>query len=325
MNDLSQLAIDLYTNRTGEFSKEDAENTLRQELIGLFGTDKIDYKAIRGAKPEFFTILEEALDALVSRNMEEEFERFAEIRNVAYGDQLSFDIENSNLFDVAVIADGTNNLRRQRIHNGTITVETETRGVKIYDELARFLAGRINWEKLVNKVSKSYINKIYTAVYNAIYDGFNGLSATYGVSGTFAEATLRELIDHVEAAAGGVQAGIWGTKNALSKVQPANLSDNMKDAINQQGYVGVFEGTPMYKINQVHKPGTDTFAIDNNFILVLPQGEEALVKIVDEGESVILESADGNKNADMSIEYTFIKKSGIAIVYPNKWGMYKLA
>jgi len=323
MKELVKLAIDIYDKKTGEFSVDDANEALRQELVSLTGTDKIDYKTMRRFKPEVFEILEEALDVLVGRMIEEEFNGFAEVHNVDWGDSKRFTVENPDLFKVALIADGTNNLRRQRLENGSLTVETFMRGVKIYEEFYRFLAGRIDWVKLVNKVGTSYNNKIYTLVYQAIYDSYSTLSATYGKTGTFSSATLSDLIQHVEAAAG-VEATIYGTKNALGKVTTAQVSDNMKDVYNQQGFYGTFLGTPMQKVNQVHTPGTDTFAIDNNFLLIVPQGGEKLVKIVIEGDSII-EEGNNKTNMDDSLEYIFKKKSGIAVVTASKYGIYRLS
>lgn len=86
----------------------------------------------------------------------------------------------------------------------------------------------------------------------------------------------------------------------------------------------MFNGTPMRMIKQVHINGTDTFAINDSFLLVLPQGEEKIVKIVDEGESIIKEIS-GGQNVDQSLEYTFEKKAGVAVVTAAKYGMYKLS
>lgn len=236
MNKLSQLAIDLYKGRTTEFSKEDMNKALREELISLCGTDKLNYKTMRKVKNEVFEILEEALDILVGESIENEMSGFAEYRNVAWGDKLTFDIPNPNLFKVAVIADGTGNLRRQRIDNGVLTVETKMRGVKIYDEFYRFLSGRIDWIELVNRVSKSYVNGIYNDVYNAIYNNYSSLSATYGITGSFSASTLDTLVQHVEAATG-LQAVIYGTKTALGKVSNAQISESMKDEFNRQRFL----------------------------------------------------------------------------------------
>lgn len=320
---LVQLAIDIYQNKTANFSVEDSTKTLREELIKLFGTDKVDYKMMRGNKHEFFTILEEALDVLISKNIETEFAPFAEYSNVKWGDKKTFTVKDPSLFSVSIIADGNNNLTRQRLFSKLFTPTPYMRGVKVYDEFYSFLSGKVDWAYVVNKVSDSYISRIYTEVYTAIYNEYSNLAATYAITGQFNAGNLTNLIQHIEAATN-MSCRIYGTKNSLSRVTPAQVSDNMIDIFNSQGFYGSFYGTAMQLIKQVHTAGTSTFALNDSFLLVLPQGDEKLVKIVDEGESLISETA-GGINADDSLEYTFRKKAAVGIVMPNKFGIYRLA
>jgi hypothetical protein len=114
-----------------------------------------------------------------------------------------------------------------------------------------------------------------------------------------------------------------GTKAALAKITSANVSENMKDAKNNLGYYGTLAGTRMVKIPQAHTPGTETFAINDSFLLVLPTLNDKMVKLVLEGDAVIQETMTGN--ADKSIEYEFIKKAGIAVVPSVRYGINRLS
>ncbi len=321
MNKIAQLGIDIYRGSLGNFSREDSTNALREEFKKICGTDKIDYKVMRKHKVEIYEILEEALTELVGRDMESIFENNAEYRNVAWGDQPLFIIKNPNLFKVAVVADGVGRARRQRLDNGTLTIVTKNRIIQIYEEFYRFLAGRIDWVELVNKVARSYSNQIYTEVYSAIYNGYSSLSSTYAKTGAFNESTLRTLIEHIEAKTN-TNAAIYGTKNALGMITTAQPSNEEKDTYSKQGYYGGFYGTPMRKVFQSHTNGTDTFAINNSFIMVLPEGEEQIVKILDEGDSIIIDMP-GGQSADLSQDYVFIRKSGIAVLTSSVWGQYR--
>jgi RNA binding exosome subunit len=319
---LSQLAIDIYENRLGNYTKDDATNALREEFKKICGTDEIDRKVLRRHKTEIFEIIEETLDVLVGRKIQSAFEGNAEYKSGAWGDKPEFILKNPKLYKVAIVSDGNQSLRRQRLDNGKVTITTSTRGVKIYEEFLRFLAGRIDWAEMVNKVADSYVNQIYTEVYTALYDSYNSLTATYAKNGAFNETTMRTLIEHIEAA-NNVTAAIYGTKNALSNVTSAQVSDAMKDVYSSQGYYGSFYGTPMRKIVQSHTNGTETFAVNESFLIILPEGDERIVKVYDEGDSIIEETADG-VNQDFSKEYTFLRKSGIAVVTSAKHGVYRL-
>jgi hypothetical protein len=321
-NNILKLALDLGRGSVANYSNDDANEALRKAFMEIAGTDKIDYKTMRRFKPELFDVIEITLDRLLIEGISSQFDNFVEIRNTAWGDSNVFTVDDPTLFKVATIADGTGNIRRQRIDNGSFTVTTNTKAVKIYDELYRFLAGRINWATLVQRVNESYQSQIKTDIYTALYNSYDDLSSTYAVTGTYSESALITMVGHVEAACNR-EAEIMGTKAALAKITSANVSENMKDAKNNLGYYGTLAGTRMVKIPQAHTPGTETFAINDSFLLVLPTLNDKMVKLVLEGDAVIQETMTGN--ADKSIEYEFIKKAGIAVVPSVRYGINRLS
>ncbi len=324
-NDLVKLAIDTYSNRVVNYSKEEANESLRKAFMELNGgSDKIDRKSFRRNKNEIFEIIEETLVNLVSEGLENQFDDFAEFRNLALGDKNEFHIPNEDLFPVSVTADGNGNVRRQRIGSDrTITVDTTTYTVKIYEEFNRFLAGRIDWVDMVNRVARSFNVKIKNDIYNAIYNSFSDLNATYGISAAYDEATLTELAQHVEAATDS-DVIVFGTKAALAKVAPSTVSDKMRDEKNNTGFYGVVNGIELREVKQSHKIGTDDFAIDDNFLLVIPTIEDRMVKVVNEGDAFMIEN-QGGQNADLSMEYLYGMKFGVSVIPAAKYGIYRLA
>lgn len=321
-DDVVKLALDVYRNSTGSFSAQEAEETLRKALIDLCGGVTFGFKDLRRNKVEVFEIIEETLAVLVNEDLEDQFSEFAEIRNLALGDTNVFTVEDNKLFAVARIADGNMNIRRQRLESGTFTVTTDMYAVKIYEEFNRFLAGRTNWANMVNKVARSWTNKLRTDIYEALYDSYTDLDATYGVSGVFNEGKLIELCQHVEAGTG-YEVEIMGTVSALSKVTPSIVSDVQKGQRNELGYYGIFNGYPLRPIKQAHRAGTDTFAINDSFLIVTPVVPDKMVKVVNEGEAYVFENSGGT-NADMSMEYFFGQKVGIAVVPASKYGIYRI-
>jgi hypothetical protein len=324
-NEIVKLGIDLYRGSVGQFSTKESNDVLRKAIKEMNGgSDKLDYKSFRRNKVELFEIIEEILPELVVEGLENQFDGFAEVRNLKLGDKNEFHIPNRDLFDIAIVSDGNGNLRRQRIGSDSIlTVPTTTYAVKIYEEFNRFLAGRIDWVEMVNRIAKAFGIKLKNDVYNAIYNSFSDLSATYGVSAAYSEATLTEIAQHVEAATN-TDVLIFGTKGALSKVAPSTVSDKMRDEKNQTGFYGVVNGFELREIKQSHQVGTDTFAIDNNFLLIVPTLEDRMVKIVNEGDAFIQENP-GGQNADMSMEYLYGMKMGMSLIASSRYGIYRLA
>ena len=321
--DIVKLAVDTYNGELGQYSVEKADDVLRQKLLEIAGTEKIDYKTMRKFKPEIFAVLEEAIDFLVVQGLTSQFDEFVEIRNMAWGDTPLFTVEDPSLFSVATIANGTNNLRRQRLDNGTFTVGVATHGIKIYEELYRFLAGRINWVTMVNKVSESYNKDVALTIYNAIVTALGNIGAPYRVAGAYNEAQLRTIISHVEAASDS-GALIMGTKTALARVTTAVVSEKAREDFNATGHYGVFNGTPMMSIKQAHQVGdSTTFIIDDTLLVVVPQPKDKMVKLVIEGDSIIMETAPG-ANQDQTLEYLFTKRYGVAVIPGQRLGVYDM-
>lgn len=324
MHETAKLAIDFYKNQgdVTKYSRSETMDVLRRELIEANGgSEKLTPKSFRN-NPQLFAIIEEALDILVEEGIKGQFDQFVETVTIDHGDAKVFTIKENRLFDVAVIADGTNDLSRDRLDTGELTVKTYIMGVGVYEELSRLLAGRVDFAELVDNVAKSYENKIQNQIYSAVYNAFDLLSATYGISGSFTEAKLDELIEHVEASTG-LDAMILGTKSALSKIKYTTESQNNLDSRNKFGHYGDYKGTDMMVLKQAHKVGTDEFAIDNNFIMVIPKNPDKFVKLVVEGDSMIVEG-DGTNRKDFQNDYIFIKKAGIAVLSTSKFGIYRI-
>lgn len=325
MHEIAKLAVDVYKNQgdVTKFSRSEAMEVLRKELIEANGgSEKLTPKSFRN-NPQLFTIIEEALDVLIEEGIKGQFDQFVETVTLEHGDTKVFTVKENRLFDVALVADGTQDIRRERLDSGELTIKTSMYGVSVYEELSRLLANRVDFARLVENVSKSYENKIQNEIYKAVYNSFDSLKAPYKVSGTFSEGQLDELIAHVEASTG-MEAMILGTKTALSKIQYAKESDGSVDRRNQFGFYGSFHGTDMMVIKQAHKVGSHEFAIDQNFIMVIPKNPDKFVKLVLEGDSLIIEGDETGRN-DLQRDYTFIKKAGIACLSTSQYGIYRFA
>jgi hypothetical protein len=322
-NKIVKMGIDLFKGSTGNFSANETEATLREELKSLLGEEKNLRRAFRKNGAAIFTVMEDILDVLITEGLEDQFSEFVDYRNVNHGDRPIFMVDDYHLFPVATIAAGTNNLRKQRLERTGTIVPTAYKGVGIYEELERFLAGKVDWNKLIAKIQRSFNAQIAADINAAIVSAYTALNATYKVAGAWDLTAFNTLIQHVEAATDR-KAMVAGSRTSLQKAAPQYVAygGQMVDQRNQDGFFKVIDGTTFAELKQSHVPGTDNFAI-GNFLLVLPTGEEKIVKLVLEGEPEIVEASNGNNgNADDSVEYTFRKKYGIAVVTSTRYGVY---
>lgn len=320
MKEIVKLAIDAYKGHVEKYSVGQSQEALRQALVEANGgSTKLDYKAIRDGKCNgLFALIEEILSRTVVEGLtgDEFFNALVDFRNVAEGDQNIFIVEDSNLFVIDDVANGTQGIRRQRLGGSNeVSIPTTMKMVRIYEELNRVLAGRVDFNHFINVVAESFrqkmLNDIYTLWSGATADDLGGV-AYFPSAGSYNEDELLELISHVEAAAGGKTATIVGTKKALRALKDAIVSDTTKDDLYNLGYVGKFYGTPVVATPQRHKVGTTDFVFADDVLTVIA-GDDKPIKFVYEGDPIVL-MGDPMQNADFTQEYLYGEKYGLGIV-----------
>ncbi|MBQ7999761.1 MAG: hypothetical protein IJ298_00910 [Ruminococcus sp.] len=320
MKEIVKLAIDAYKGSVEKYSVGQSQEALRQALVEANGgSTKLDYKAIRDGKCNgLFALIEEILSRTVVEGLtgDEFFNALVDFRNVAEGDQNIFIVEDSNLFVIDDVANGTQGIRRQRLGGSNeVSIPTTMKMVRIYEELNRVLAGRVDFNHFINVVAESFrqkmLNDIYTLWSGATADDLGGV-AYFPAAGSYNEDELLELISHVEAAAGGKTATIVGTKKALRALKDAIDGDVVKNDLYNLGYVGKFYGTPVVATPNRHKVGTTDFVFADD-VLTIIAGDDKPIKFVYEGDPIVL-MGDPMQNADFTQEYLYGEKYGLGIV-----------
>lgn len=320
MKDIVRIAVDAYNGNVTKYSVNDSMKLMHEALVQANnGSTTMDIRAIRDGKCQgVFALIEEIVPRLVVGGLQgdEYFNTLVDFRSVDAGDKTVFECEDYDLFYVSEAAEGTQGIRRQRLGGATtFTIPTSYKVVKIYEELNRVLAGRVDFNHFITKVSESFrrhlLDDIYGLWANATSAELGG--ATYfPVAGAYDEAELLDVIEHVEAAAGGKPATLIGTKTALRNLVPSIQSDGSKSDLYNMGYFGKFYGTNVVALPQRHKLNSTEFIFPNDTIHIIA-GDEKPIKCVHEGQALII---PGNPmtNADLSQEYLYGEKYGLGLV-----------
>ncbi len=196
MNDtLRQLAIDVYNGvdvkfENGETGNDMIRNALNKAFGGINLNDGNAVKHALAYNKVDFEIINELISVAIDLSAQENSEiwNFVEYKNAKLGDKNKFTVEGSDLLHVDVITHGTQGVRRQRMLSKELTVATQTKAIKIYEEMVRLAAGRLDWAKFVEKVGKSFDNDRF----NAVATAFGGITASgdYAKAGTFSETDM---------------------------------------------------------------------------------------------------------------------------------------
>ena len=328
ISSLNKLGLDVYNGVNVNFNNTSGEEAIRNMIIDAEG-GKHDYYSFQQNKYKVFEIVSELLVLPIGETLEGAFNGVVDFETIGHGEQKIVNVDNNELFKVAYVASGNADIRRQRIYDKKITVETKNLEIKLYDDLDRFLAGKISWTNLIDRVRRSLSVETAGRIHQAITTAYGSAitNGDYTKKGTFSEATLDELIDRVEARTG-MKCAIYGCKSGLGKISAGTSavvapSDQAKDDYNNMGYFRNYKGTPMIELPHVLTPGTNNFANDGNVLYILPAGQK-LVKVVYEGSPIIRDNTATSERNDMQLEYLLLQKMGVVCLLSGLFGLYEL-
>lgn len=325
-----QLARDVYRNTVpAAYADQNPEAKLREEFIKLNGgSTKLNVKTMRD-NPQLFTILETIISLEVEDGLrgDEFFMDMVDYVDTSTGDRNEFIVPDKTTFITAEIANGILTPRRQRIaHSRTVSIPTSIKAIRVFEEFSRVLAGRVDWNDFLDSVVRSVMQRRYNDIFTA-FSGIDattvGMSSDFVLTGTYDEAKTLELIEKVEAAAGGKVAKVVGTKSALRKLPNTANANSAKESYYNVGHYGKLAGTDLLSVTNRFKAGTTQFIIPDNKLYVIASDDKP-IKFVTEGEPIISDKAAAD-NADLTQEYTYLETTGVGVLAAGKVGVITLA
>lgn len=326
------LAKNCYNKRGYKnYSVEDSNEVLVESLLTIsegqssFST----VKEIRRAKNTgLFEVIEKMLTVSINEGLPTTCKLFdfTEIHNLNDGDTEKFILTDEAIVTVSKVADGTNQLKRQRFTGGTeITVDVELYGAKIYEELRRLMTKRIVWSEFVDALSKAFTTAMNNLQYEATVKAFEALSDPYKQTGTFDEGKMNKIIDHVKAENPGKHVIIFGSEQGCRKITNVRGADaaSAKEDLYAMGYFGHFGKTPIIAMDNAHVVGDPTSFILGDDLYVVAS-DEKFIKLVIEGDTLVTDTPPEN-NKDFSNELSAYTRFGVACIMTSKAGLYKLS
>lgn len=339
-NEFSQLMFDTGMNKE-KVPKDEANDKIREIMFEILGIDKNSSKkeikrAFRRHKDEVFEVVEETAENLLVSGWGDNpfFNEFVEVKNMNDGDTNEFYVEDDVILSISELSGGHHDIIRQRLGEGsTFRVKTSVYGAKVYAEYEKFMTGKIDWNKFVNKIYEAYDKMVNDMIYSAVMaSGTKVLPASqFNKTGKLDASTkdsFIELIEDVQAATGD-EVVIMGTKSALSKLNGMTdvdwISAGMKEERHTTGRLGMWEGVRLVEIPQRFATNdTSKKLVDNTKLLIMPVADNKFIKIYNEGEVMLKDVSDSSTNMDMTIEFEVQKKMGIATIIGKKFGMWTI-
>lgn len=312
-----ELCMDVRNNAT---STEQTAKERKQELVELFSTLMQDYERNKVVINE---IISENVNEILRQNVGDALDIIADVSYVDHGDKKKFKVRNGRI-KAEYVALGSE-IRRQKVYNQEITAEPQALGAAVYAEWDDVLAGRAeSFTDMIDEIAQAINEEILLTIQRTFVKAMEEAPEANVYNGSFNLGQLRTVANTVGAYGRPV---IVGTSVALSNITSDDkfkdaMSENMKDAFNRDGYIGVWEGKALVQLpNTFVDEDNKEWVLDNDLIYVLPVGNEKPVKVVMEGGNELLEKQDFD---DGSITKKVLQKVGVNVLQTHNLGLFKI-
>lgn len=311
-----------YSFEGNSFSYADLNDTLRNELNEISSS----YQLYRENKNTLFALIEQVIDDVLPKRVNDQYGQFAEVRTFAQGDKPVF---------VQKITEASRRRARQfitkvglagvyevfKLDGKNYEVPTSAFGGAAQIGLEEFLDGRVDFAEVLNIVMNGLDECVYIEIERALIGAVSELQEANRFSGTgFIEAEMDRLISIADAYG---NATVYCTYEFAATMVPAEgwVSDRMKDEIWGNGYLANYKGHRVIVLPQSYEDETnEKKVIDPSYAWIIPTGgNDKPVKVAFEGQTLV----DERKNADWSREVQVYKKLGVAAIITNNICVYR--
>lgn len=297
-------------------------------------------KAIRKNQQVLFDLIEEVVPNMLKSGWMDNpfFNEYVETRNIDIGDQNVFYTEDETILSVSKVSGNHWDLDRVKLGKGkTFSVETSWYGIAVYEEMEKVMTGLSDFARFVTKIYEAVDRFVNESIYQAFVSAAEQLPGGAGGAGQWvktgaldagAKDAFMTLIEDVQMATG-MECVILGTKVALSKLEGMQdinwVSSNMKEERYTTGRLGYFEGVRLVEIkNGFRLNDTSKRLVNDQQLFIMPVGSNQFVKLVNEGQPEMRQVQDNTTNLDMTYDYRYMFKMGVAVQIGLMFGVWNI-
>ena len=299
------------------YSYDELNETLRNEFNEYVGS----YALYRENKNLIFAVIEEALNEVLPKRVEEQYNQFAEVKTFAQGDKPIFRRKlnsrtRAKQFITRVGLAGIYEVFKLSAGEESFEVRTSAIGGAAQIGFEEFLDGRVDFADLTAVIMEGMDELIYKEVAAALKASVYQLPpANYVAVNGFDEKEFDRLIT-IAAAYG--EPTIYCTYEFAVRMIPQEAwryTDRMKEELWQNGRLQSYKGKKVVILEQGFEDETNTRkVIDPGYAWIIPTGADSKpVKIAFEGNTIV----DEYTNYDRSREIQVYKKVGVVAMLAN--------
>lgn len=322
---LQGLTAALQGNASTNFSATDVNDAAIAAILKEAGLpENPSPRQIRDNERAIFSLIEEAVDEILPKKLENVLGGFAEVKTFARDAEVVFNIEKvgKNRAKLTISKGARGGIyRAARLDSKYFSPATSVYTAAVYVTLEELILGTMTLAELFNNILEGFQEIVYKETFDALAKGSSasGKDAIKPTSTSSLTAALDEVLPKVK------QYGtptIFGSYKQLSTIyNPATeTAPNLVDSqdVRDNGFVQVYKGTkvvelPNYLVN-------DDWAYDEDVVFVLPAGAKP-AKVALKGELEIVR----NTQATGSEKWEAHKIMGVGLAMANNYAVIKVS
>ena len=321
------LVAALENRPSASFSAEEVNEAAVKAIMAECGLDEnSSARDFRAVEDKAFALIEEAIDTILPKKLEQVLGEFAEVRQFARDAEVAFNIEKigKNRAKLTIAKGARGGIyRAAKLDKKWFSPSTSVETVSVYVTLEEIILGTMSLSELYNNVLEGFEEKIYKEVFNALAAGQSAAGTGYNaITTNTTKATLGSAIDSVlpVVKAYGIPT-IFGSYAALSNIyNPLAASSgypNVEDSadIRRYGFVQVYKGVRCVELPNYLVGGSDWF-YDDDKVFVIPSGVKP-VKVALKGDLTLIR----NTQAVGSEKWEAHKIVGVGVAMANNYAV----
>lgn len=351
---LKGLIAALQNQPSANFSAEDVNTAAVNKIMETCGlTADSSVREIRMVQDRAFALIEEAIDEILPKKLENILGQFAEIKQFARDAEVVFDIEKIGKKRAKLtIAKGARGgiYRAARLDNKYFSPAVSVQTVAVYVTLEEIILGTQTLADLFNNVLEGFEELLYKEIFNALATGVPAAGSAYdrivdgATSGSSGASHNYDANKNVLTTASTLPAALdmvlpyvkqYGTPtifgaytqlaniyNPLANTTYAPGYPNNQDSseIRQYGFVQVYKGVRVVELpNYLVDETNSEWFYDDSYVFVIPSGAKP-VKVALKGELYIKE----NEQAVGSVKWEAHKILGVGLAMANNYAVIKV-
>ena len=196
------LVAALENRPSASFSAEEVNEAAVKAIMAECGLDEnSSARDFRAVEDKAFALIEEAIDEILPKKLEQVLGEFAEVRQFARDAEVAFNIEKigKNRAKLTIAKGARGGIyRAAKLDKKWFSPSTSVETVSVYVTLEEIILGTMSLSELYNNVLEGFEEKIYKEVFNALAAGQSAAGTGYNaITTNTTKATLGSAIDSV--------------------------------------------------------------------------------------------------------------------------------